>query len=174
MMVVTVEDTSWALLFLEENTHQSGPNALGRLFNHSSLTGMFSNCNLSRLLSSRIFHWYLNWHQYICQYGRARPPSRHPFVHQVTTPTQPVFNHLPITQPSHSPINSSPYQSVIEFAHFSLYQSTKLLDSVFFYLWFIRKLHIISSAKGHIVSMMDPLWMVRPFLLSFAINFLVK
>ena len=48
MMVVTVEDTSWAVLFLEENTHQSGPNALGRLFNHSSLTGMFSNYNLSR------------------------------------------------------------------------------------------------------------------------------
>ena len=50
MMVVTVEGTSWAVLFLEENTHQSGPNALGRLFNHSSLTGMFSNYNLSRLL----------------------------------------------------------------------------------------------------------------------------
>lgn len=39
-------------------------------------------------------------------------------MHPVTKPTQLVFNHVPITQPSHSPINSSLYQCVIEFAHF--------------------------------------------------------
>ena len=83
------------------------------------------------------------------QYGRARSSSIHLFAHQVTTPTQPVLNDVPSTQPSHSPINSSSYQSVIEFAHFSLYQSTKLPDSVFLPLIHKKTTYYFLSKRSH-------------------------